>query len=106
MLKSGNGQPVVDPMDMAPTHGRHMLNVQREPGNDLMHWYFRDGSQIDADAQEATVEVYAKGVRRSYAEQCARDIKSLAKYRSQNQIEVEFLDGSHWLIEFDGAKGV
>ena len=105
MSHPANGQMPFDPLDMAPTHGRHMLNVQREQGNDLMHWYFRDGSQIDADARQATVQVHAKGVSRSFAEQCARDIKSLAKYPGQDQVEVKFLDGSHWLIEFEAKSG-
>ncbi len=102
MLHSGNGQPAVGPVDMAPAHGRHVLNVQRERGSELMYWNFRDGSQIDADARAATLQVHSKGVSRSFAEQCARDIRSVGLSARSNQVAVEFLDGSQWLIEFDG----
>ena len=104
MMHSGNGQSVLGPVDMAPTHGRHVLNVQRERGSELMFWNFRDGSQIDADVRAATVQVHSKGIDRSFAEQCAQDIKSVGLSSHSNQFAVEFLDGSHWLIEFEGER--
>jgi hypothetical protein len=104
MLHSGNGEAAFEPADMAPTHGRHMLNVEREPGSSLMHWYFRDGSQISVDVRAPWLRVIPKGVSRSYAEQCARDVSTFGTNDLARQVTVGFLDGSHWLIEFQAPN--